>query len=74
MGGRKESSPEVGRNLLHNNTGNNTVNKKEPTLKKEEPVWITFEDWFWSWVVTQVFGEAEYRRLVEQRKLPVIKF
>ena len=71
----KFSSWEVGRNLPHNNTVNNKVSKKEPTLKREEPVWITFDDWHWIIVVALLCDEeVRLALLVLEPDLPVIRF
>ena len=71
----KFSSWEVGRNLPHNNTVNNKVSKKEPTLKREEPVWITFDDWLWIIVVALLYDEeVRLALLVLEPEMPVIRF
>jgi len=71
----KFSSWEVGRNLPHNNTVNNKVSKKEATLKKEEPVWITFDDWLWIIVVALLCDEdVRFALLVLEPEMPVILF
>ena len=71
----KFSSWEVGRNLPHNNTVNNKVSKKEPTLKREEPVWITFDDWLWIIVVALLCDEeVRLALLVLEPEMPVIRF
>ena len=71
----KFSSWEVGRNLPHNNTVNNKVSKKKPTLKREEPVWITFDDWLWIIVVALLCDEeVRFALLVLEPEMPVIRF
>jgi hypothetical protein len=75
MGGVKLSSWEAGRNLLHNNTVNNRVSKKEAPLKREEPVWITFDDWLWSMMVALLCDEeVRHALLVLEPEMPVIRF
>jgi len=71
----KFSSWEVGRNLPHNNTVNNKVSKKKATLKREEPVWITFDDWLWIIVVALLCDEeVRFALLVLEPEMPVIRF
>jgi hypothetical protein len=75
----KSSSWEVGRNLPHNNTVSNKMNKREPTFKKEELVWITFDDWLWS-IVVLLMSDAEFRGSLlwsqanDPTFLPVIRY
>ena len=75
MGGMKLPSWEVGRKLPHNNTVNNRVSKKEPTLKRGEPVWITFDGWLWS-IVAALLCDEEVRHalLMREPDMPVIRF
>ena len=71
----KLSSWEVGRNLPHNNTVNNRASKKEPTLKRGESVWITFDDWLWIIVVALLCDEeVRHALLVLEPEMPVIRF
>ena len=75
MGGMKLSSWGVGRNLPHNNTVNNRVSKKGETLKRKEPVWITFDDWLWSIVVALLCDEeVRHALLMLEPEMPVIRF
>ncbi|MEI7819525.1 MAG: hypothetical protein WCK55_01305 [Verrucomicrobiota bacterium] len=54
---------------------NNKVSKKEATLKKEEPVWITFDDWLWIIVVALLCDEdVRFALLVLEPEMPVIRF
>jgi hypothetical protein len=70
----KLSSWEVGRNLLYNNTVNKRVSIKKTTLKREEPVWITFDDWLWSGVVLSLCDAEVCRAITLVSTLPVIPF
>ena len=71
----KFSSWEVGRNLPHTHTVNNKVSKKKATLKREEPVWITFDDWLWIIVVALLCDEeVRFALLVLEPEMPVIRF
>jgi hypothetical protein len=55
------------------------MNKREPTFKKEELVWITFDDWLWS-IVVLLMSDAEFRGSLlwsqanDPAFLPVIRY
>jgi len=59
----------------HNNTVNNTMNNRKPTLKKKEQVWITSSDWLWS-ILLSLLSDEEVRHalLMLEPRLPVISF
>ena len=50
------------------------MNNREPTLKNEEPMWITFDDWLWSIVVALMWDEEICSAFVVEPELPVIRF
>ena len=50
------------------------MNMRGETFKKEEPVWITLDDWIWSITDWMMFEEQIRRLLLEEQALPVIPY
>lgn len=50
------------------------MNNRKPTLKKEEPVWITCDDRLWTLVVWLLCDEVVRHIFVTHCELPVIRF
>jgi len=51
------------------------MNNRKPTLKKKEPVWITFDDRLWSILATLLCDEElRHALFAAETEMPVIAF
>jgi hypothetical protein len=50
------------------------MNNRKPTLKNEELMWITSDDWIWRIAVALMWDEDIRWALALEAELPVIRF